>query len=82
MIEIALHVIILDINQAFPFVFSFNFNLIVCVVMALETENSVVSQSGQERSDEAEEEDVEVLLPNSTIVTHCIYKNDPLRLAK
>lgn len=31
---------------------------------------------------EQEEKEVEVLLPNTTIVTHCVFKNDPNRLTR
>jgi len=57
--------------------------------MALETESTssrqIVSSGDAENeadSNEEEEEEIEQLLPNTTIVTHCILKNDPQRFSK
>jgi len=51
--------------------------------MALETENAPETEAEAESRNEAEEEpETEQLLPDTTIVTHCIYKNDPQRLVQ
>lgn len=51
--------------------------------MALETENAPEAEAEPgSRNEGEEEEETEQLLPDTTIVTHCIYKNDPQRLVK
>lgn len=52
--------------------------------MALETESATDVDTDSQVRDEAEdgEDETEQLLPDTNIVTHCIYKNDPQRLVK
>merc|ERR1719367_998032 len=51
--------------------------------MALETQDQdTASASGTFDPRSPEEEEAEHLLPGTTIVTHCIYKNDPERLIR
>ena len=56
--------------------------------MALETESTFASSIQQDTGDEndaTEASDVdesEQLIPGTTIVTHCILKNDPRRLVQ
>ncbi|RUS80520.1 hypothetical protein EGW08_011704 [Elysia chlorotica] len=48
----------------------------------LRGETDAEAEAGPEEAGIIEENDVEQLLPNTNIVTHCIYKNDPNRLVR
>ena len=55
----------------------------VCSVKnSLKTSKFLKMTLQEDENQEEQEEEVEILLPNSTIVTHCILKNDIPRLTQ